>query len=139
MNYTGYCDGAVRKPGASCAFVVYENGKEIYREGKFLGKNITNNQAEYHSLRLGLEEAQKMGAREVAVHMDSLLVVNQMKGIFKVKNRDLWPIHGAIKQLVRSFEHVAFKQIPRELNKLADSAVNRTLDDELKNSSQKLP
>jgi ribonuclease HI len=63
--------------------------------------------------------------------MDSLLVINQMKGIFKVKNRDLWPIHDAIKQLCTKFEHVSFSHVPREFNKLADAAVNRALDDHL--------
>ena len=46
-----------------------------------------------------------MGVKEVQVYMDSLLVVNQMKGIFKVKNRDLWPIHDAIKELAKEFDH----------------------------------
>jgi ribonuclease HI len=58
-------------------------------------------------------------------------VINQMKGIFKVKNRDLWPIHDAIKQLVPKFKHVAFTHVPRELNKLADAAVNRALDEQV--------
>ena len=70
-----------------------------------------------------------MNIREVHVYMDSLLVVNQMLGRFKVKNRDLWPIHDAIKRLVPSFQHVSFTHVPRELNKVADSAVNEALDD----------
>ena len=57
-----------------------------------------------------------------------MLVVNQMKGIFKVKNRDLWPIHEAIEQLVVQFKHVSFTHVPREFNKLADGAVNEALD-----------
>jgi ribonuclease HI len=72
-----------------------------------------------------------MDVREVHVYMDSLLVVNQMKGIFKIKNRDLWPIHDAIKQLLPSFEQVSFKHVPREFNKLADAAVNRAMDEHL--------
>jgi len=89
----------------------------------------TNNQAEYQALKYGLEEARRMGVRTVHVYMDSLLVVNQMLGIFKVKNRDLWPIHSAIKDLLPSFAHVSFTHVPRELNKLADGAVNEALDD----------
>ena len=72
-----------------------------------------------------------MGVREVHVYLDSLLVVNQMKGIFKVKNRDLYPIHDAIKTLVTHFDNVSFKHVPREFNKLADAAVNRALDEHL--------
>ena len=63
--------------------------------------------------------------------MDSMLVVNQMLGKFKVRNRDLWPIHQSITEIINGFKEVTFTHIPRELNKLADSLVNRALDDEL--------
>jgi ribonuclease HI len=97
-------------------------------KGVYLGIT-TNNQAEYTALKLALEECKKLGAREVDVYMDSLLVINQMKGIFKVKNRDLWPIYESIKQYVKdNFKKVSFTHVPRELNKLADAAVNRALD-----------
>ena len=80
-------------------------------------------------MKFALEEARRMGAQEVAVRLDSLLVVNQMKGVFKVSNRDLWPVHDAIKKLAAQFKHISYTHIPRELNKLADAAVNRTLDE----------
>jgi ribonuclease HI len=99
-------------------------------KGVYLGVT-TNNQAEYTALKLALEECQKMGVKEVQVYMDSLLVVNQMKGTFKVKNRDLYPIHDAIKELAKKFDHVSYSHVPREFNKLADAAVNRALDDHL--------
>jgi ribonuclease HI len=99
-------------------------------KGVYLGVT-TNNQAEYTALKLGLEECHKMGVSEVHVYMDSLLVVNQMKGIFKVKNRDLWPIHDAIMQQSKKFKKVSFNHVPREFNKLADAAVNRALDQQL--------
>jgi ribonuclease H / adenosylcobalamin/alpha-ribazole phosphatase len=67
----------------------------------------------------------------VHVYMDSLLVVNQMKGVFKIRNRDLWPIHQSIREVVSKFEHVTFTHVPRELNKLADSVVNKTLDSQM--------
>ena len=73
---------------------------------------------------------------EAQVYLDSLLVVNQMKGIFKVKNRDLWPIHDAIKQLAKKFKKISFSHVPREFNKLADAAVNRALDEQLGISPQ---
>lgn len=126
-------DGGSRgNPGPSASgFVVMDMEDNVLVDhGVYLGVT-TNNQAEYTALKLGLEQCLKMGAREVQVYMDSLLVVNQMKGIFKVKNRDLWPIHDAIKQLAERFEHVSFSHVPREFNKLADAAVNRALDDHL--------
>jgi len=128
-----FADGGSRgNPGHSASgFVLLDREDSILVDkGVYLGIT-TNNQAEYTALKLALEEARKMGVQEVEVYMDSLLVVNQMKGIFKVKNRDLWPIHDAITQLVKQFKHVSFAHVPRELNKLADTAVNRALDEEL--------
>ncbi len=125
-----YADGGSRgNPGPSAGgFVVMDMSDQVlYESGKYLGIT-TNNQAEYHSLKGGLEACQKMGARIVHVYMDSLLVINQMKGVFKVKNRDLWPIHESIKKLVEGFDEVHFSHVPREYNKLADSMVNQTLD-----------
>lgn len=126
-------DGGSRgNPGPSASgYVLMDMDDNIlFKTGVYLGIT-TNNQAEYQSLKLGLEEAYKYGAQEVAVHMDSLLVINQMKGIFKVKNRDLWPIHEAIKESAKRFKKVTYTHVPRELNKLADAEVNSTLDAEL--------
>jgi ribonuclease HI len=130
-----YTDGGSRgNPGPSASgYIIMDDQKNILVDrGVYLGIT-TNNQAEYTALKLALEEAKNLGSQDVSVYMDSLLVVNQMKGIFKVKNRDLWPIHDAIKQLSSQFQHITFTQIPRELNKLADAAVNRALDEKLKN------
>lgn len=128
-----YADGGSRgNPGPSASgFVVMDTtNKVLIDQGVYLGIT-TNNQAEYTALKLALEAAKKLGAKEVQVYMDSLLVINQMRGVFRVKNRDLWPIHDAIKQLTASFKKINFQHVPRELNKLADAAVNRALDDEL--------
>lgn len=128
-----FADGGSRgNPGPSASgFVILDmEDTVLVDKGVYLGVT-TNNQAEYTALKLALEEALKMGVREAHVYLDSLLVVNQMKGIFKVKNRDLWPIHDAIKQMVRKFKQVNFSHVPREFNKLADAAVNRALDEQL--------
>jgi ribonuclease HI/pterin-4a-carbinolamine dehydratase len=128
-----YADGGSRgNPGPSASgYVLLDmNDTIIFKSGVYLGIT-TNNQAEYQALKFGLEEAKKLGVREVNVYMDSLLVINQMKGIFKVKNRDLWPIHEAIKELAKQFKKVVYTHVPRELNKLADAEVNTTLDAEL--------
>ncbi len=127
-----YADGGSRgNPGPSASGYVLLDTQNviIQKSGIYLGIT-TNNQAEYQALKLGLEAAVKLGAREVAVHMDSMLVVNQMKGIYKVKNRDLWPIHESIKDLASQLKKVSYTHIPRELNKLADAEVNTTLDAE---------
>lgn len=127
---TIYADGGSRgNPGPSAAgFVIYDDQQTmLVNHGMYLGVT-TNNQAEYTALKLALEEAKRLGAQEVHVYMDSLLVINQMRGIFKVKNRDLWPLHDAVRQLCDTFSKVDFTQVPRELNKVADAAVNGALD-----------
>lgn len=127
-----YADGGSRgNPGPSASgYVLLDmDDNVIIKAGVYLGVT-TNNQAEYQALKFGLAEAHKLGVQELEIYMDSLLVVNQIKGIFKIKNRDLWPIHVAIKQLLTQFKKVAITQIPRELNKLADAEVNSTLDAE---------
>jgi ribonuclease HI len=126
-----YADGGSRgNPGPSASgFVIMDMDNNIVvKKGVYLGIT-TNNQAEYQALKFGLEEAARMQAKEVHVFLDSLLVVNQMLGIFKVRNRDLWPIHESVKQLASKFKKVHFTHVPRELNKNADSAVNEALDE----------
>lgn len=127
-----FADGGSRgNPGPSASgFVILDmNDQILVDRGVYIGIT-TNNQAEYMALKLALEECRKMNFKKIKVFMDSMLVVNQMKGIFKVKNRDLWPVHDAIKQLLPSFESVHFQQVPREFNKLADAAVNRALNEQ---------
>jgi len=125
-----YTDGGSRgNPGPSAGgYVILDMEDNVVKSnGKYLGIT-TNNQAEYHSLKGGLEMAAQLGIKEIDVYMDSLLVINQMKGIFKIRNRDLWPIHDAIKSLLPRFKKITFTHVPRELNKLADAEVNKTLD-----------
>lgn len=125
-----YADGGSRgNPGPSASgYAVMDMAENIVvKKGTYLGVT-TNNQAEYQALKSGLEEAWRMGAQTVHVYMDSLLVVNQMLGIFKVRNRDLWPVHAAIKELAAQFKKVTYTHVPRHLNKIADSAVNEALD-----------
>lgn len=128
-----FTDGGSRgNPGPSASgFVILDmEDNVLVDQGEYLGVT-TNNQAEYTALKLALEEAKRLGVREAHVYMDSLLVVNQMQGIFKIKNRDLWPIHDAIQKLTQDFKRVKFQHVPREFNKLADAAVNRALDEHL--------
>lgn len=125
-----FADGGSRgNPGPSATgYVIFDTEDQLLQQsGEYLGIT-TNNQAEYQAVKLGLEKARSLGCRHVDVYLDSLLVVNQMKGIFKVKNRDLWPIHEAIKELVKGFSKVTFTHVPREFNKLADAEVNKVLD-----------
>ncbi len=125
-----YSDGGSRgNPGPSAAgFVIVNNQQELVEQGgEYLGIT-TNSVAEYHGVRLGLERALELGLKRIDFRVDSMLVVNQMNGVYTIKNRELWPIHERIRQLVRQFEVVKFSHVKREFNQLADGMVNKTLD-----------
>lgn len=127
---TIYTDGGSRgNPGPSAAgYVILDNRQQVIAEGgEYLGIT-TNNQAEYHGVRLGLEKAIELQYDRVDFKIDSILVVNQMKGLYKIKNRELWPVHERIRQLMKQFNKVTFTHVPREFNQLADGMVNKTLD-----------
>jgi ribonuclease HI len=129
-----YTDGGSRgNPGPSASgFVILDkNDNVLIQRGVYLGIT-TNNQAEYRALKLGLEETRKMQAQQVDVYMDSLLIVNQMLGKFKVKNSDLLSVYDAVNKLIELFDKVTFTHVPREFNKLADAMVNKALDEEPK-------
>ena len=125
-----YADGGSRGnpgPSASGYALLSMDDVVIFQGGNYLGIT-TNNQAEYNALKVGLDEAAMRGVKVVHVYMDSLLVVNQMKGLYKVKNPELAPVYTSIKNSLNRFQEVTFTHVPRELNKLADAMVNETLD-----------
>ena len=125
-----YSDGGSRgNPGPSAAgYIILDNRQEVIAEGgEYLGIT-TNNQAEYQGVRLGLEKAQELGYKKVDFKLDSMLVVNQMKGYYKIKNRELWPINERIRMLMTHFDRVTFTHVNRQFNQLADGMVNKTLD-----------
>jgi ribonuclease HI len=125
-----YSDGGSRGnpgPSASGFVIINEVGEVVTEGGAYLGIT-TNNVAEYQAVYLGLERAQEMGVRVVDFRMDSLLVANQMNGIYKIKHPDLSIIHHRIKELATKFDKVTFSHVRREYNKLADGVVNKVLD-----------
>jgi len=90
--------------------------------------DTTNNVAEYRGLIAGLTAAQELGARRVAVRMDSKLVVEQMKGTWQVKHEGLRPLAREAVALRQAFDEVTFQWIPREQNKHADRLANEAMD-----------
>jgi len=125
-----YADGGSRGnpgPSASGYVLLTKEDQIIKQNGIYIGIT-TNNQAEYKALLFALKDAVELESKDVSVYMDSLLVINQMKSIYKIKNRDLIPIHREINSLLKYFQKITFTHVPRELNKLADSEVNKCLD-----------
>jgi len=127
---TLFADGGSRGnpgPAASGAVLLAPDGHIVDEVGEFLGR-ATNNVAEWTALCIGLERAAERGIRRLAVRMDSELVVKQMRGEYRVKNADLQPLYRRAQALLRRFEHVDIRHVPRKENKLADSLVNQVLD-----------
>ncbi|MFH1244539.1 MAG: ribonuclease HI family protein [bacterium] len=99
--------------------------------GNYLGIT-TNNQAEYAGLIAGLEwVVTHYPPCELEIFMDSLLIVNQVKGIFKVKNPGLLPKYQEVRRLLAKLSQYSISHTYREDNSLADSLVNQALDSHL--------
>lgn len=125
-----YTDGGARNnPGPSGAGVVaYESGATLFELKKYLGEQ-TNNWAEYEALILALTEAHKRGRIHVEVRMDSELIVKQMKGEYKVKDKALKEQHARVREILSGFSDVHFVHVPREENAEADRLVNEAIDE----------
>jgi broad specificity phosphatase PhoE/ribonuclease HI len=124
-------DGGSRgNPGpAGYGAVVIEpvTGAVLAERSESIGVD-TNNVAEYRGLIAGLAAAAELGARTVAVRMDSKLVVEQMLGRWQVKHPSMRPLAREAVALRAQFDDVTFEWIPRERNKLADRLANEAMD-----------
>lgn len=131
MKVVVEADGGSRgNPGpAGYGAVVWSADRsEVLAEAKEAIGVATNNVAEYRGLVAGLTEAARLGAADVAVFMDSKLVVEQMAGRWKVKHPDLVPLHRQARELASRFDHVRYSWIPREENSHADRLANEAMD-----------
>jgi len=126
---TLYTDGGARgNPGpAAAAYVLAIAGGETIEAGDYLGE-ATNNQAEYEALLRGLSRAREAAVTNLAVFMDSELIVKQMSGEYRIKNADLKILYDKVCSLIAAFDRVTFEHVPRAKNKRADALVNETLD-----------
>lgn len=126
IEYKLQFDGCSKSnPGiAGAGAVIYKFNKEIYSTIQFVGNNSTNNVAEYTGLIIGLKLAIEMEIKNIAVEGDSLLVIKQMKGEYKVKSGNLIDLYNEAKQLIKNFEFISFNHIYRNNNKRADELSN---------------
>lgn len=104
-----------------------EDGTVLAERSEFIG-TATNNVAEYRGLIAGLRAAAETGATDVAVRMDSKLVVEQMKGSWQVKNSALRLLAREAVELRGRFAAVSFQWIPRDQNRHADRLANQAMD-----------
>lgn len=128
---TIYTDGGSRgNPGPSGIgyYIVGADGREIKRGGEFLG--LSNSRlAEYYGLKEGIEQALELGLKRVSFKSDSLMMVNQLNGVYKVKNLDLMNVYTDVLGLLSKLDSYSFTHVPREQNKEADAEVNRVIDE----------
>jgi ribonuclease HI len=112
-------------PGiAGAGAVIYKFNKEICYKIQFVGNNETNNVAEYTGLIIGLKEAIRLNIKSIYVEGDSLLVIKQMKGEYKVKSQNLINLYNEAKELEKQFDFILFSHIYRCQNKRADELSN---------------
>jgi ribonuclease HI len=132
-----YGDGGARgNPGpAGSGAVIFdlvdgEEGEILAEVGEFFA-HATNNQAEYHSIVIGLKKALELGITDLEVRLDSELAVKQINGQYKVKNPILAEKFLEVYNLRQSFDKISFSHVRREQNTHADAIVNRTIDEAL--------
>jgi len=127
---TAFFDGGARQnpgPAGYGVYIVDDNGAVLAELHGALGI-ATNNIAEYRGLIAALQWAVDNNVTEITIKGDSLLIVEQMRGNYKVKNEGLKPLHLQARMLVMQIGNVKFAHVPRELNKDADRLSNVAMD-----------
>ena len=128
---TAFIDGAARGnpgPAGAGAFFPATAGHEGPIElFEALGR-ATNNEAEYHGLLLALRGAQERGATDLSVFADSLLLVEQLNGRFRVKAPNLKPLFAEALKRAKAFRKFSISHVRREKNKEADRLANLGAD-----------
>ena len=127
--YTMMFDGGSRgNPGKSgCGFVIYQNEKALCEGSEYLGIH-TNNYAEYMGLILGLKQANSLGIKKMIVKGDSLLVIKQLRGEYKVNSESLKILYEQAKIEISQLNDVSFHHVDRKFNKEADTLANYAMD-----------
>jgi ribonuclease HI len=128
-EYVLHFDGCSKgNPGPSgIGAVISKLNIEEWCGWQYIG-NKTNNQSEYSALILGLNEAISQNIKQLQVYGDSLLVISQVTGQFKVNNILLKELHQEVIKLTKNFDYIAFNHIYRDKNKRADQLSNMALD-----------
>jgi len=124
------CDGAARGnpgPAGIGVQITDADGVVVAEIAEGLGE-ATNNVAEYTAAIEGLTKAKELGATRVHLLSDSLLLINQLTGRFRVKSPHLQPLHRKAQELTATFDDVEFEHVRRERNTEADRLANEGVD-----------
>lgn len=125
-----FTDGASRgNPGQAGAGAVLlgADGEELAARAEYLGV-CTNNVAEYRALLLGLDEALARGCQQLAISLDSELIVRQIQGRYKVKNETLLPLYAQVQQRLARLRNWSINHVLRAQNSRADQLANQGID-----------
>ena len=131
MEIVAYIDGGARgNPGPAGYGVRIEqpDGTLVEEFSEAIGA-ATNNVAEYRGLLAALAWARARGCRAVHVRSDSLLLVQQMLGNYKVKHPGLQPLYAKARLLAHELGRVTFEHVRRESNTHADRLANAAMDE----------
>lgn len=142
---TVYCDGGARgNPGpAASAFVILDQRRKvIFKDAEYIGR-ATNNVAEYKAVIFALEwlvsKNDTKKAEQIIFFLDSQLIVNQLNGVFRIKDKKLMMLASTVKNIEEDLPcKIIYKSIPRSQNKTADSLVNKELDSNSKVAKQRV-
>lgn len=131
VYFDGLCQ-PINPGGISCyAFIVKSDGRIIYCDygiaGEPFSDDSTNNVAEYTALAKALQWllAHNYGTKKIEIKSDSQLVVNQLKGDYRVKARRIMPLYKEVLFLKSKFQDIQIKWIPRDKNREADKLTNK--------------
>ncbi len=127
---TAHCDGGARGnpgPAGFGAVVADEKGAVLAELSEFLGHQ-TNNYAEYAGLLAVLQWALDHGRGRLRVVSDSLLMVQQIKGKFKVSSPGLKPLWTEARRRIGLLEAFEISHALRHKNKDADRLANAAMD-----------
>ena len=133
MIQTNSDGGARGNPGkGAIGVIIRKDGKILTRYSQKIGNNVTNNVAEYKALIKALELAKNID-KEVTCFLDSELVVRQLQGIYKVKDKKLKSLFNKVKVLETSFNKVNYLHVMRDnkFQQIADELVNEELDNKV--------
>ena len=115
-------------PAAIAAVATDPSGEVLAERSETIGE-ATNNVAEYRALLLGIEMAKELSPDEVEYVGDSKLIVEQVKGNWKVKQDHLRPLHTKVKDALRDLPKWSIRHVKRDDNERADELLNEALDE----------
>ncbi|XP_030930875.1 uncharacterized protein LOC115956711 [Quercus lobata] len=121
LSWKVYMDGAANQRGAGVGLVLVSPEKIIIEKSLRLGFSVTNNEAEYKALLVGMNMVQKMGGKAVGVFLDSRLIVGQVKGELEARDVRMQEYLSQVRRVQTKFESFDLIHIPRGENTHADS------------------